>query len=72
MSVNLYCPNCEATVGEASSEDNYRSKYYHKGNDEQPICKNCGAGTYKDITIKIVSYVFLILGIIMVMIFIFS
>lgn len=38
--IDLKCPNCGATVGEASMEDNYKSKYTDFNKKGEPVCKN--------------------------------
>jgi hypothetical protein len=48
MAVNLICPNCGATIGYADSSDNYIHKYYHKNDNNEPICNNCGSGIFNN------------------------
>lgn len=60
MSVSLNCPNCGAAVGETSSEDNYKEKYYYEGEDGQPICETCGAGTFGNLERNIIIIIFVI------------
>jgi len=74
MSVSLNCPNCGATVGTASHEDNYKEKYYYKGDDGNPICKNCGAGTFENINIERNIFIFALvaIGIVIILVVCFA
>ena len=49
MSLNLNCPNCGAQVGKIDGD---KEIYFYKGNKDQPICKNCGSGKFKNIEIN--------------------
>lgn len=39
----MRCPNCGAEVGII---DGGVKKYFYRGDNGDPICKNCGAGKY--------------------------
>ena len=44
MSLDLICPNCGASVGEADSSNGYKEVYYKSDDKGRPECPNCGAG----------------------------
>jgi len=71
MSVSLRCPNCGANVGEASDEDDYKEIYYHKDNNGNPICENCGIGKFENIERNLFTISF-VLNIIIAIILIFG
>lgn len=60
MSLSLNCPGCGSKVGEIN--DNKKEIYYYKGDDGNPICKNCGSGEFKSKDI-IIGVVLIFLGI---------
>jgi len=61
MSVSLNCPNCGTSVGEASHEDGYKEKFYHKNEAGKPICKNCGDYEERPYGILVLLLVFAVL-----------
>ena len=67
MSVSLNCPNCGAVIGTASNEDNYKEKYYYKGDDGNPICKNCGVGTFGNIERNIFIFALIAIGVVIIL-----
>ena len=56
MSLSIRCPNCGAIIGEMSSKNNYQQVYYHKGDNGQPICNNCGSGKYDNMERNILIF----------------
>jgi ribosomal protein S27AE len=72
MCVSLNCPNCGAVVGTASHEDYYKNKYYYKGDDGNPICKNCGAGTFENIERNIFIYALVAIVVVIVLLVCFT
>jgi len=67
MSVSLTCPNCGTVIGEASHEDNYTEKYYHKDAKGNPVCPACGDGS--DMTFTIIGYFMLFLLVVTALIY---
>ena len=65
MGVDLICPNCGATVGYASHEDDYKEKYLCEGENGQPICSNCRAGEYPN---AMRNFLFIILALIAIIV----
>jgi len=70
MSVNLNCPNCDATIGYADGSDNYVPKYFFKNNE--PICNNCGSGLYNNYERNIFVGVIIVIILIILLCIIFS
>lgn len=50
-----------------SKEDNYKEKYYHKDNEGNPICINCGSGKSGNIERNILIFVMAIVVILIIL-----
>lgn len=66
MTVLLKCPNCGANIGIAESKDNYIPKYFYRGDNNQPICKNCGCGQFENFERNLFIGVLIFIGLILV------
>jgi len=72
MAIDLLCPNCGAIVGHADSSDNYKEKYLYDNGKGEPMCNNCGSGSYSQ---NYMNYIFLVaicLGIGTILLIIFT